>query len=268
MLTEIYNLSLKKKSENILIKKSTEFNGIHQTELELGGKNNENIFIDNNGLYFSLFPITLINEIDNNISIEIRISSFQSFKKLFELNTNNQDFIKHISSFYNFILKYTGDNVNSIAQMALQIINTILAHIPGISIVTNIHHSIPALLNCLGNTNIQTREDVMTIFYKIMMIIPTSQLLPYLIQELKDSSWLKVCEIINLLTYLFKELKSIYNDIDFTDSSFDDMIIVEMIKLLNHDTPKVSVVINIRLLRGLRVWSRLLEMKYINRTSF
>jgi hypothetical protein len=253
LLGEIYNLSLKKKSGNILQLKAS----FRKNEKSLNiDQLYESTYIDNNGLYFGIFQSSMINELNNDISIEMRISTFQKFKKLYDENITNQDFIKHISAFYSFIVNYTKDKVNTIIVGSIQIVDSILSNIPGVSIITNIHHSLSALLVCLGNQNVQVRETTRLLFHKIMMIIPTSQLLPYLVKELKEFNWIKVNEIISLLSYMFKELRSIYNDIDFTDSNFDDLIIVEIIKLLQHNTPRVTE-INIRLYLKPGNWFRL-----------
>jgi hypothetical protein len=233
MLVEIYNLSLKKRSESVLQVKSSVV--VPKQE----NPQNEPIYIDNNELYFGLFPKTMLNELNNDISIELRISAFNKFRALFDQNIDNQDFLKHISAFYSWVVNFTGDIVNTITLSALQMIGNILSRVPGVSILTNIHISIPYLLDCLGLQNVQIREEAKSVFSKIMMIIPTSQLLPYLVKELKEFNWIKVSGIVSLLTYMFKELRSIYNDIDFLDKSFDEMIIVEMIRLLQHNTPKV-----------------------------
>jgi hypothetical protein len=201
--------------------------------------NKDLIFIDHNGFYFGIFPKTMIDELDTDLDIEIRMSAFGRFKKAFEENIDNQDFLKYISTFFTYVLKFTRDKVSTIVLQSLQIINDLLTTIPGVSIITNIHSSIPILLDNLGDSNLQVREETKAIFLKIMMIIPTSQLLPYMIKELGNINWIEVYEIVNLLTYMFKEIKSIYNDIDFADFSFDDLIFVEIIKLMAHDTPKV-----------------------------
>jgi len=243
MLNEIFKISNKKKTDikweikKIIKSDCNLLNKVNNFESNIS-KSNE-IYIDSKGFAFGIFPSNLLNEVDLDVSIEIRIYSLNKIKNIFEENVKNSEFLKFSSTFFNFILKLCNDELISISYIALNILNTMLSDITGLNITTSIHLSIPILIQSLGSNSIKVRENVKDIFDKIMMIIPTSQLIPYLVQSFKNENWILITESLNILYKIFSNLNSIYNDIDFIQGNYDVSIILEIIKLLNHSTPKV-----------------------------
>ena len=60
------------------------------------------------------------------------------------------------------------------------------------------------------------------------MILPTSQVIPYIINLISKNydKWILLQECLKLLEYIFVNLNQIYNDIDFSSSHKDDYSII------------------------------------------
>lgn len=251
ILTEIYKLTNNRKIEtnkeiqqilsNSILIKNVENNFINESEIL--NKKIINYYYQN-GFAFGIFPKILIDQIDKEISIDLRTESLQKIKSILEQNVNNQEFLKYSSTFYSIITDLCEDSYSSINLISLEILNKLLNIIPGVNIIANIHHSISILIKCLGNNSIQIRQSSKNALDKIMMVIPTSQLIPYIVNNLynQNTSWVLLVESLEMLLKIFSSLNSIYNDIDFSNSDcYDVNIFLEIIKLFHHNIPKVSI---------------------------
>jgi hypothetical protein len=250
ILTEIYNLTNKRKIEkskeiqqilsHSILNKNLENNLVNESKI-FSLKKSINYF-DQNGFAFGIFPKNLIDQIDKEISIDLRTESLQKIKSILEKNLDNQEFLKFSSTFYSIITDLCEDSYSSVNLISLEILNKLLNSIPGVNIIANIHHSIPVLIKCLGNNSIQVRQSSKDALDKIMMVIPTSQLIPYLINSLSSPTWLLLVESLEILMKIFSNLNSIYNDIDFSSNeSYDVNVFLEIVKLFDHNIPKVAM---------------------------
>lgn len=236
MLTEINEISKKIRNKNKIEIKNVLKTSIGEEKLI----NIDTPYTDANGFVYGIFPQTIIHQTHTEISTELRLEAFNFLNEIFNENYKDSSFTKFSNSFYSFIVSFLIDTLTPILLICLEIINKMLATIPGINIIVNIHHSIPTLLTTLGNVNIEVRNKTKQIFDKIVMIIPTSQVLPYILENLNDLNWILVNESLELMYKIFSELKGIYNDIDF-GSSYDVNIILEVIKLIDHEVAKVHL---------------------------
>jgi hypothetical protein len=241
ILNEIYQLSKKKKTENQAIAKQT----INASNINISKKFDviENIaneeFIDSNGFLFGVFNKTIIQNIDKDLSMDIRIANFENLKEVFDVNKTNNELLKFSNSFFSFISKYINDEITSISLMALSIIKSMLTSIQGINIIANIFASCENIIQLCGHENIQIKEVSMEIIKKILMVMPTSSLFPLIYKYFKDEDWMKVVGSLNVCMYIFQHLNEIYNDIDFSDKNFDETLFLEIIRLFHHEVPKV-----------------------------
>jgi len=71
------------------------------------------------------------------------------------------------------------------------------------------------------------------------MILPTSNIIPYYLKFLTGDNWVLVSSILNELLYIFTNLNSIYNDLDFSQG-FEENLFLDIIKLFRHPVTKVS----------------------------
>lgn len=77
------------------------------------------------------------------------------------------------------------------------------------------------------------------LFDKLMMVIPTSKLIPHLLKFLAHPNWVVISDALDILLSLFKNLKSINNDIDFENNDYEINLILPILGLLRHGVPKV-----------------------------
>lgn len=197
-----------------------------------------------NGFYFMVFPQTIIEGLNSDLPIETRLSNFNTFKNIsiLNINTRNDSFLKYVSTFFDYILyNFLEDKVNSIVFSSLIIINSIISLTPGINLLINMFNCISKLLNCLSSNKLIIRNETKEIFYKIMMVLPSSILLSYFINKLDNSNWILVTECLDIILYLYKNLASIYNDIDYSLNKFDITPFIRILELFVHPIPKVRV---------------------------
>ncbi len=247
IINEIHSLTNKKRNDLSLsikysLDKSSEKTrenslSIPETNFNLNFLSN---FLDSNNNFFGIFPKTLIDLLDPDISIELRIEAFQNLGQLVKQNLKENSFLKFACSFYLFVSNFLNEPYASIMVNILDIIDSLISTISGINLITDIHHSLPRLLKCFQNSCLKVREKVRIIMGKIFMIIPTSQLIPYILDELKQENWIGQVECLDLIKIMFSQLKSIYNDIDFSEKSYDINIFLQPIALINHSIPKVE----------------------------
>ena len=72
------------------------------------------------------------------------------------------------------------------------------------------------------------------------MILPTSNVIPYYLKFLSEENWILVSSILNELLYIFQNLNSIYNDLDFSQG-FEENLFLDIIKLFRHPVTKVNL---------------------------
>ena len=94
---------------------------------------------------------------------------------------------------------------------------------------------------CFSKLNAQLTVKTKELLNKLMMILPTSKLIPHLLKGLIHSNWVVVSDSLVVIFTLFDTLPSVYNDIDFENSDYDINLFLPIISLLRHAVPKVMI---------------------------
>ncbi len=84
---------------------------------------------------------------------------------------------------------------------------------------------------------IQAKE----VFNKLMMVLPTSKLIPHLLKFLGHPNWVVISDVLDILYSIFDTLSSIHNDIDFDDDNYDINLFLPILSVLRHPVPKVRI---------------------------
>ena len=89
----------------------------------------------------------------------------------------------------------------------------IISGISGINLITSFYSTLPIIFECFDTNNIEIRLLIRKILEKIIMIIPTSQMIPFIINSISKNhkKWLILQECLNFLDYIFTHLNKIYN---------------------------------------------------------
>lgn len=209
---------------------------------KLSDTNDDNLLFEcTNGFYFGVFPQLVIEGVKDNCEATSRLKNMEKIKFIFEENINNSSFLRFISTFYEFISTFIQDNLSNISLISLQIIDRLISSIPGVNLKLNVFHCINTILSCLGNNNISIRDQAKEVLKKIMVIVPSSTILPFFINKLNDENWFLISEILNIILYMFEHLNEIYNDIDYSEENFDEAPFIRILSLFMHDTPKIRI---------------------------
>ena len=96
--------------------------------------------------------------------------------------------------------------------------NNMIGGIKGVNLIASFYQTIPIIINSFDNNNVSVRELIFKILSKIIMIIPTSQMIPYLINAINKNNdkWILLQESLNFIDYIFLHLNEIYNDIEWS----------------------------------------------------
>ena len=210
---------------------------------------------DSSGKAFGIFPNKLIQDILNdNISsssnevIDINTyqeknAKFQNLYNIFNEKHNETQFIKNANTFFTFLTSFLKSNSSSIVYQSLMMLNTIIKITPSAYLLTNFYTSIGQIINTFKYDKVYIRKTAFDIVTKIVMLIPTSQIIPHVITSLANyhDNWIMLCDCMNLIMYAFSNLNTIYNDIEWNgnEKNYDVNLFLEIIKLFDHTTPKV-----------------------------
>lgn len=247
-LTEKEKISNQERMEEIINKtiKKKYMNQVNEDyEIYKSSNNKNNSVFDKllvlNGFYFGVFPQIIIEGVDTNLDTETRITNFEKLKKIYNENKSNNEFLKYSSTFFDFIVSFIQDSISVIAYNALVIIDDFISYTPGVNLIVNIFSYFGKIIKTLENNNVKIRNQSKDLLYKIMMIIPSSTVLSFLINNIDSDSWILISEVLNVVLYLFQNLKEIYNDIDFSLETFEISYFIKILSLFRHHIPKVRV---------------------------
>ncbi len=206
--------------------------------------NENNIYIDHAGFAFGIFPSDLINKLNNiNLSLEEKIECFQELYDIFSEKSKESSFLRFASTFFKFISKFISSNSVTICKICLGIMNDMISSIVGVNLIASFYQTIPIIIFSFDNNNVSVRDLIFKVLSKIIMIIPTSQMIPYLINAISKNhdKWILLQESLNFLDYIFLHLNEIYNDIEWSgqNKNYDLNIFLEILKLWDHPVKKV-----------------------------
>ena len=229
-----------------------------------------NIYLYKNadGNMYGIFPEEIINIVssykelteeeikegkEQKISYSLVVEKFNQMKEIFEEKCKEQIFLRYSSSFFKFLSfflnpenkpNYTGPNSSSILLNILEMIDFLVSGISGVNLIASFYSVLPSIVSNLNHSNTSIREALKKILNKIVMIIPTSQLIPFLINGISKNhdKWILIQECLIYLEYIFTHLNEIYNDIEWSNvhPTYDINIILEILKLWDHPVAKVK----------------------------
>ena len=190
---------------------------------------------------------------EQKISYSLVVDKFNKIKEIFDEKCKDLDFLRYSSSFFKFLSfflnqennpNYTGVNSSSILLNILEMLDYLVSGISGVNLIASFYSVLPYIVFDLNHSNILVREALKKILNKIIMIIPTSQLIPYLINAISKNhdKWILIQECLIYLEYIFTHLNEIYNDIEWSNNypTYDINIILEILKLWDHPVAKVK----------------------------
>ena len=252
LLLEIDELKYKEKLNNkekidevIQAAEKKKFTNQINEDFEIYKKQNQNTLHNSamciNGFYFAVFPQIVVEGIDVNFSNEARIENFKKFKAIYEENNKRQDFAKFISSFFDFTVGFCEDKINLIAYSALIIIDSMISYIPGINLLVNMYSALPKIIRCLSHQQTMIRDQTKEIPKKVMMLLPTSSIFSFFVNNLDNGNWFLVSEVLNMIHFMLSHLNEIFNDIDFSEKQFDVSSFIKILSLFRHPVPKVRI---------------------------
>ena len=229
---------------------------------------NLHLFKSIDGNMFGIFPqetieiITSYKELteqeikdgkEQKIKYPTVVEKFNEIKEIFDQKCKAQTFLRYSSSFFKFLSflinpentpNYTGPNSSSILLNILEMINYLVSGISGVNLIASFYSVLPHLIFNLNHNNVLVRDAIKKILDKIIMIIPTSQLIPFIISAISKNhdKWILLQECLIYLEYIFTHLNEIYNDIEWAqpNPTYDINIILEILKLWDHPVAKVK----------------------------
>ena len=190
---------------------------------------------------------------EQKISYFLVVEKFNKIKQIFDEKCKEQTFLRYASSFFKFLSffinpennpNYTGPNSSSIMLNILEMLNFLVSGISGVNLIASFYSVLPNIIINLNHINILVREALKNVLNKIIMIIPTSQLIPFIINAIANNhdKWILIQECLIYLEYIFTHLNEIYNDIEWSGKypTYDINIILEILKLWDHPIAKVK----------------------------
>ena len=229
-----------------------------------------NIYLYKNadGNMYGIFPEEIINIVssykelteeeikegkEQKIPYSLVVEKFNKMKEIFEEKCKEQIFLRYSSSFFKFLSfflnpenkpNYTGPNSSSILLNILEMIDFLVSGISGVNLIASFYSVLPSIVSNLNHSNTSIREALKKILNKLVMIIPASQLIPFLINGISKNhdKWILIQECLIYLEYIFTHLNEIYNDIEWSNvhPTYDINIILEILKLWDHPVAKVK----------------------------
>ena len=233
---------------NPLIKATSSLEGMeNQAEiLETETPKIPQMYVDSSGNAYGIFPSELIKTIfDNEVDLEGKISKFQKILEIFSEHNKESAFLRNANSFFKFLSLFITHPSVSISTICLIMMDEMIKYITGVNLIAGMHSCLPKIISTFKNSNVSVRKTTFGILSKIVMIIPTTQVIPYIINAISKSHdiWIILVECLNFLEYIFSHLNEIYNDIEWNGEyeNFDLNILFEILKLFDHPIAKVVV---------------------------
>ena len=190
---------------------------------------------------------------EQKITYSMVVDKFSEIKIIFDEKSKENSFLRYTNSFFKFLSfflgpdnhpNYTGENSSSILLNILDMIYNIISGISGVNLIASFYSALPNIIINLNNSNIYVRESIKKVLNRIVMIIPTSQMIPYIINSISNNhdKWILLQECLIYLEYIFTHLNEIYNDIEWSgqNQNYDINIILEILKLWDHQIAKVK----------------------------
>ena len=229
-----------------------------------------NIYLYKNsyGNMFGIFPEEVIEYIcsykeltedeikegkEQKITYSMVVDKFNQMKSIFDEKSKETSFLRYTNSFFKFLSfflgpdnhpNYTSENSSSILLNILDMMYNLISGISGVNLIASFYSSLPNIIFNLNHSNIYVREAIKKILNRIVMIIPTSQMIPYIINAISNNhdKWILLQECLIYLEYIFTHLNEIYNDIEWSgqNQNYDINIILEILKLWDHQIAKVK----------------------------
>ena len=229
-----------------------------------------NIYLYKNsyGNMFGIFPEEAIEYICNykelteedikegreqKISYAMVVEKFSDIKIIFDEKSKDNSFLRYTNSFFKFLSfflgpdnhpNYTGENSGSILLNILDMLFNLISGISGVNLIASFYSALPNVIINLNHSNVYVRESIKKILNRIIMILPTSQMIPYIINAISSNhdKWILLQECLIYLEYIFTHLNEIYNDIEWSgqNQNYDINIILEILKLWDHQIAKVK----------------------------
>ena len=190
---------------------------------------------------------------EQKITYSMVVDKFNQMKSIFDEKCKEASFLRYTNSFYKFLTfflgpdnhpNYTSTNSGSILLNILDMIYYLISGISGVNLIASFYSSLPNIIINLNHPNIQVRESIKKVLNRIVMIIPTSQMIPYLINAISNNhdKWILLQECLIYLEYILTHLNEIYNDLEWSgkNQNYDINIVLEILKLWDHQIAKVK----------------------------
>ena len=190
---------------------------------------------------------------EQKITYAMVVEKFSEIKIIFDEKSKENSFLRYTNSFFKFLSfflgpdnhpNYTGVNSGSILLNILDMMYNLISGISGVNLIASFYSALPNIIINLNHPNVLVRESIKKILNRIIMIIPTSQMIPYIINAISTNhdKWILLQECLIYLEYIFTHLNEIYNDIEWSgeNQNYDINIILEILKLWDHQIAKVK----------------------------
>ena len=190
---------------------------------------------------------------EQTISYAMVVEKFSDIKIIFDEKSKDNSFLRYTNSFFKFLSfflgpdnhpNYTGENSGSILLNILDMMFNLISGISGVNLIASFYSALPNIIINLNHSNVYVRESIKKILNRIIMILPTSQMIPYIINAISNNhdKWILLQECLIYLEYIFTHLNEIYNDIEWSgqNQNYDINIILEILKLWDHQIAKVK----------------------------
>ena len=190
---------------------------------------------------------------EQKITYAMVVEKFNQIKTIFDEQSKETSFLRYTNSFFKFLSfflgpnnhpNYTGVNSGSILINILDMMYNLISGISGVNLIASFYSALPNIIINLNHSNINVRESIKKVLNRIIMIIPTSQMIPYIINAISNNhdKWILLQECLIYLEYIFTHLNEIYNDIEWSgpNQNYDINIILEILKLWDHQIAKVK----------------------------
>ena len=190
---------------------------------------------------------------EQKITYAMVVEKFSEIKIIFDEKSKENSFLRYTNSFFKFLSfflgpdnhpNYTGVNSGSILLNIVDMMYNLISGISGVNLIASFYSALPNIIINLNHPNVLVRESIKKILNRIIMIIPTSQMIPYIINAISTNhdKWILLQECLIYLEYIFTHLNEIYNDIEWSgeNQNYDINIILEILKLWDHQIAKVK----------------------------
>ena len=124
------------------------------------------------------------------------VEKFNQIKTIFDEQSKETSFLRYTNSFFKFLSfflgpnnhpNYTGVNSGSILINILDMMYNLISGISGVNLIASFYSALPNIIINLNHSNINVRESIKKVLNRIIMIIPTSQMIPYIINAISNN---------------------------------------------------------------------------------